>query len=792
MQNVLKLIVFSLLALKCLPTAEAATLLVPSSYATIQAALDSAVSGDTVSVAPGIYYEHNLSFNGKDIHLLGQAGASITTVDGGQAGPVFVFNGAETRNAVIEGFTIQNGVGDYVNGGGIYIVNASPTIKRNTIKNNQAVVVGAGGGGIKVSTGSNPLIENNTITNNQAHKKGGGIHVYNASAEIRGNTITFNTVIGDSQSAGGGVGASYATMVRIEDNTITQNTAPFAGGGISVYAGSADIINNSITFNDGGQWAGGVHIEAASGADVAFLVHNNVIKNNTAHIGGGIHSFMSDTASTVTISHNEIADNASVGPGCASPYSSTVCGYGGGLALYSSPTGSDPHWVHHNDINNNRADLYAAALFEELPVVFEDNTVTGNHSLYNYAGVACAGAGVTESCMVRRNLFANQYCENSTNLGRPGALYLKNVGNGMIENNCFYQNQGNYAGAVLITNCSAAIPLINNTFNDNQTEYVNCGSVRGESDIDLINNVFKGDQLAVRMVGSASAARVWNNNFHGQTSSYFMIDQIFRSSVAELNAEAFAQGNTNYNPGTLSQDCHLSSDSACIDRGTDAFAPDDDIDGQSRPEGSGFDQGADEYVAQAPLVTTTSATSIKDVSASAVEATLNGTIVPRGVTNTTYYFEYGPDSGYGQSTSALSLGPGETTVNVSRTLGNLDPNQTYHFRLVAQNSAGTTYGADSIFSTDILYVSSQSGCSGHLPCFQSLNVCIQSASVFPAIIKVSSDSFFESITADQSSAAYWISGGWSSDFNTVSTPSKLEGKLSVSGSEVIIYNLSLQ
>jgi hypothetical protein len=76
---------------------------------------------------------------------------------------------------------------------------------------------------------------------------------------------------------------------------------------------------------------------------------------------------------------------------------------------------------------------------------------------------------------------------------------------------------------------------------------------------------------------------------------------------------------------------------------------------------------------------------------------VNGVVNPQGQA-TTYYFEYGSGTGYGLQTSAASVGAGAGSVAVHATLGDLTPNGSYHFRLVAKSSAGTTDGSDQTFS----------------------------------------------------------------------------------------------
>src|SRR5947208_2484215 len=78
-------------------------------------------------------------------------------------------------------------------------------------------------------------------------------------------------------------------------------------------------------------------------------------------------------------------------------------------------------------------------------------------------------------------------------------------------------------------------------------------------------------------------------------------------------------------------------------------------------------------------------------------ATLNGSVDPHGLT-TTVHFEYGTTTGYGLTTASQSKS-GNTYQNVSANISGLSASTTYHFRIVATNSAGTVHGSDRTFTT---------------------------------------------------------------------------------------------
>lgn len=78
-------------------------------------------------------------------------------------------------------------------------------------------------------------------------------------------------------------------------------------------------------------------------------------------------------------------------------------------------------------------------------------------------------------------------------------------------------------------------------------------------------------------------------------------------------------------------------------------------------------------------------------------ATLNGTVNGNGL-NANAWFEYGPTSSFGNTTSQSSYGTGSS--NFSYTLSNLNYNTTYYYRALAQNSQGViVYGNVVSFST---------------------------------------------------------------------------------------------
>lgn len=79
-------------------------------------------------------------------------------------------------------------------------------------------------------------------------------------------------------------------------------------------------------------------------------------------------------------------------------------------------------------------------------------------------------------------------------------------------------------------------------------------------------------------------------------------------------------------------------------------------------------------------------------------ATVSGTVNPNGI-DTHYYFQYGTTTAYGGTTPSTDAGAGTAPVTATANITGLKSSTTYHYRLVAVSSGGTTNGADATFTT---------------------------------------------------------------------------------------------
>jgi parallel beta-helix repeat protein len=222
----------------------ATELLVPETYATIQAALDVAVAGDVVSVAPGLYPENvRFASNGVTLRSRVRHGAMIQG-----SGHVVDFT---PYSGTVEGFVITGAVDPKA---GVFTSGAAQVIRDN-------LITGNGDDGIHLSSGSIATIERNVIIDNAPTGFHSGIRINSgASATIVNNYI-----------AGSGVGIwdyTFTGTADIFNNTLVDN--PNYGMLIS-FGALRKVRNNIITGSDFGIYASGSYDPDRTGYVGQFL-----------------------------------------------------------------------------------------------------------------------------------------------------------------------------------------------------------------------------------------------------------------------------------------------------------------------------------------------------------------------------------------------------------------------------------------------------------------------------------------------------------------------------------------
>ena len=256
---------------------------VPADQPTIQDGIDAAGELGLVLVTPGTYLE-NINFRGKSILVKGEGGASVTIIDGNQVGSVVTFDNSETEEAVLDGFTIRNGIGTYIEtyygwdylGGGIYCYRSSPTITDCVLTENIAL----DGGGIGCEY-SSPTIMRCTVSSNTAYYSGGGFYCRSSSPTIMNCTISGNT----ADSWGGGI-YSYDSYYSHSKPAFLKNMIKDSDGIFSPY--ETIVMNCTISENTAGDYGGGIFFSCF---DYHLIITNCILWGNSAPSSPEIYSY---------------------------------------------------------------------------------------------------------------------------------------------------------------------------------------------------------------------------------------------------------------------------------------------------------------------------------------------------------------------------------------------------------------------------------------------------------------------------------------------------------------------
>jgi len=294
---------------------------VPSSYSTIQEAIDSANKGDVVIIGNGTYTgvgNCDIQFNGKAITVKSENGAESCIIDCGgsenEPHSGFIFNNGESRLSILEGVTIKNAYApmrrivnwDTRAGGGIFCERSSPTIRSCIIRENTADYCTysnwAGGAGIYCYNGCSPHIIDCVIEENHTYRGGSGIMSVRSSNAIIEKCVIRNNSADSDFAAAVDCSGSSPTITGCE---ITSNDSS------GFVATNGPITDCLIINNHSGYYGGGLYFCKGP-------VRNCIIAENTAFVHGGGSYICTGPFVNCIISNNHAGKD------------------GGGICLYGS------------------------------------------------------------------------------------------------------------------------------------------------------------------------------------------------------------------------------------------------------------------------------------------------------------------------------------------------------------------------------------------------------------------------------------------------------------------------
>jgi len=217
---------------------------------TIQACIDSASAGDTVEVACGTYYEHDITMK-SGITLRSQIGLSdCVTIDADQLGRVMSCTDVDSTTSIV-GFTLTRGHCADAGGGGLCCLRSSPVVRDCVFTGNFA----QGGGGLSFGDNSSPTLIVVDFAANSAEYAGGALSCSNSRGTLQDCVFSGNTTGSDGYGGAIYTWDSALTLTRVR---FEGNTARFGGGVYSEMGSPLEMSCCTFWGNSAVDYAGGL------------------------------------------------------------------------------------------------------------------------------------------------------------------------------------------------------------------------------------------------------------------------------------------------------------------------------------------------------------------------------------------------------------------------------------------------------------------------------------------------------------------------------------------------------
>lgn len=541
---------------------------------------------------------------------------------------------------------------------------------------------------------------------------------------ISGLTISGGVIVGatnvDAASDGGGGqggGIFNSGALTLMNCTITGNNAS-GGGGDS-------FLNGMYSSGNGGEGDGGGVFSSGSLSLINCLVMSNFVSGGASYtnsgnaLGGGIYSSGQLSLNNCTFYSNAVDGGYQydIGPGLAQ-------GYGGGGGIYVTGIGSlinctvvgNSNILDEIDPGIAPGTGYGGGIYVNGAVTLTSCTISGN-SIAQQDGLPYAAGGGGIYCNVAPTLKNTIVSGNSlsTDSGLPGTDVSGSVNSqgfnfiGRTDGNMGWtsidllggttdstkldpqlgslQNNGGPTPTMALASTSAAVDK-GNSFGLTTDQrgflrpvnYLNLQNPPGDrSDIGAFELVHGRSGLSITFIPRVTPLvnLSWDEELTGPDS--------------QITGPFF--GVQNLTPGGSFNAGQWTTFALPVRLVNHRFVAREEIVGGA----GGFhrlNSGVASNMIFLPPATTLPATSVTSTG-----ATFNGITTPYGF-DTSYWFEYGPDTNYGTSTvTNTSLTVSTNPASLSYPIGGLSPSTAYHYQLVVMDNDGIQLGGDQSFPT---------------------------------------------------------------------------------------------
>ncbi|NLF49740.1 MAG: sortase [Leptolinea sp.] len=627
---------------------------------------------------------------------------------------------------IMENLVLTGGAGDPY-GGAINNQDGTLTVRNMTFFNNQATNSITGTGGAIYNHGT-LTIEECTFQGNMAGSMSGGGAIFNDTGPL---TITNSTFTTNTSTHGGAISLFGGTL-SLTGSTFDSNSTSWAGGGIHLAASSSATIVNSTFYSNVGGFNGGGAINNAGTLNINF----STIANNRASSGSGINTTGSTTVNNTIVAMN--ADgatqnncNGTIGSGSNNLTDDATCG---AVFTYSTNIGlSGPA--------NNGGDTFTFSLIPPSSAINAAASCIATDQRGVNRGTTCdIGAYEYDG---QPDMSINNVTITEGNSGTATAAFTVTLTTPAPSTGVTFDittadgtastTDGDYVAQSLT---SQTIPSGSSTYTINvpvngdttpesdENFFVNISNVigavvtDGQGEGTITNDDFSAD-LSVNLTDSPDPALAGNNLTYG-----ISVSNIGPHPAANITLSGDLPAGTTFvslsaggwsctspavgSSGTVTCTIPSLASSASSNISLTVFSSETLVNGTTLtqtvavsstttdPVSANNSATATTTIRSKPLAITNPADSITYNS-----ATLNGQVNPLGVP-TGASFEYGSTTAYGSVVAANYPGAGTTNVPVSANLSGLSPATTYHYRVIAANSNGTSFGDDATFTTALI------------------------------------------------------------------------------------------